>query len=298
MQTELKSADARSAAAARQTAVLFAGIAGGEESRFAAKELRLLTDTLGQAVDLSGGRVVSRRAGEVMALFPTPDAAATAAMRMHAYAETLGGKQGKVAVRIGFHCGPVVQRGDDILGDTVNLALALAEHAKAGQIVTSERTAASLSPAVQERVRLLGQLQASGSDEPVVLGELVWRKGPYDAGPAIITAKAASRAQIRISYRGTIIVRRREGDRITMGREGGCDLVVSEPTASRRHCTVVRRNAKFILTDHSANGTYVTLEKEGETVTRTSTITLSGRGTIALGQPRAATREPVTFACE
>ena len=295
MQTELKPPEA--AAAARHTAVLFAGVEG-KAGALAAGELRRLEDTLGQAVDLSGGRIVNRRDGELMALFATPDAAAAAAMRMHAYAEALAKDKGGLSIRIGFHSGPVSQRGDDIYGDTVNLALQLVDRAKTGQIVTSESTAASLSPAVQERVRLMGQMRAQGLPEPVPLGELVWRKGPYDEVPTIIAAPAAARATLGLQYRKTLIVRRREGDVVTLGREEGCDIVLAGAAASRRHCTIERRNARFFLTDHSTNGTFIAPEKQDELAVRTATVPLAGRGAIGIGLPCAAASDIVTYACE
>ena len=195
MQTQLKPAEAP-VVAPRQTAVLFAGLAGPADVPFGINEKRLLIDTLGQAVDLSGGRIVVRREGELMALFATADAAATAAMRMHAYAETLR-QPGGFGVRIGFHSGPVKQRGEDVFGDTVNLALQLVDRAKTGQIITSESTAASLSPAVQERLRPLGHIEPKGEAKRVLLGELVWRKGPDDAAPAIISAPPVPRGALR-----------------------------------------------------------------------------------------------------
>ncbi len=297
MHTQLKPPETPGAAP-RQTAVLFASVAGPADSGPPDKEMRLLVDTLGQAVDLSGGRIVNRRDGEVMALFATPDAAATAAMRMHAYAEALAQKkQVGIGVRIGFHSGPVKQRGENIFGDTVNLALQLVEQAQSGQIVTSESTAAGLSPAVQERVRPLGHLQPKGSPERVLLGELVWRKGPYDARAAIIAAPAAERAVLWLRYRGTEIVRRREGDATTFGREEDCDVVIAGQAASRRHCTIERRNAKFTLTDHSTNGTFVAPENQPEAAVRSAAVVLCGRGAIGIGQSCVVATDIVTYAC-
>ena len=283
--------------AGRHTAVLFAGLAGPADVEFADKERRLLIDTLGQAVDLSGGRIVIRREGELMALFATSDAAATAAMRMHAYAETLQ-KQGGFGVRIGFHSGPVKQRGDDIFGDTVNLALQLVDRAKTGQIVTSQSTAASLSPAVQERLRPLGHIEPKGESKRVMVGELAWRKSPDDAAPAIISAPPVQRGALRLQYRKEVIVRRREGDVITLGREGDCDLVMAGQAASRRHCTIERRNARFFLTDHSTNGTFIAPERQPETPVRTATVPLAGRGTIGIGQSCLVATDTVTFAAD
>lgn len=284
--------------AARNTAVLFLDLAVPEGAKLPEKEMRRLVETLGQAVDLSGGRVVSRREGDLMALFSSADAAASAAMRIHAYAETLAQKQAGLGVRVGFHSGPVKQRGGDIFGDTVNLALQIVDHAKHGQIVTSESTAASLSPAVQQRVRPLGHLQPKGAADRVLLGELVWRKGPHDPKAVIVSTPVAARAALRLTYGKAVIVRRREGDVITVGREG-CDLAVTSAAASRRHCSIERRNATFILTDHSTNGTFVAPEKQPEAAVRSASVALSGRGSIGLGQSCATDgAEIVSYACE
>ena len=283
--------------AGRQTAVLFAGLDGRADVEFADREKRLLIDTLGQAVDRSGGRIVIRREGELMALFASADAAATAAMRMHAYAETLQ-KQGGFGVRIGFHSGPVKQRGDDIFGDTVNLALQLAEQAKSGQIITSESTAASLSPAVKERLRPLGHIEPKGKAQRVLLGELVWRKAPDDPAPSIISAPPVPRGALRLQYRQTVIVRRREGDVITVGREDGCDIIIAGQAASRRHCTIERRSARFFLTDHSTNGPFIAPEKQPEAAVRTATVLLGGRGAIGIGQSCVVASDIVAYACE
>lgn len=283
--------------AGRHTAVLFAGLAGPAGVAFADREKRLLIDTLGQAVDLSGGRIVIRREGELMALFATADAAATAAMRMHAYAETLQ-KQGGFGVRIGFHSGPVKQRGDDIFGDTVNLALQLVDQAKTGQIVTSQSTAATLSPAVQDRLKPLGHIEPKGEAGKVLVGELAWRKAPDDPRPEIIAAPPVQRGALRLQYRKEVVVRRREGDVVTIGREGDCDLVIAGQAVSRRHCTIERRNARFFLTDHSTNGTFVAAESAPETPVRTATVPLAGRGRIGIGQSCVVASDIVTFAAE
>ncbi|HZM35356.1 MAG TPA: FHA domain-containing protein [Burkholderiales bacterium] len=277
--------------------MLFAGLEG-KPGALAAGELRGLEDTLGQAIDLSGGRIVNRREGVLMALFATADAAAAAAMRLHAYAQTMARDQGGLAIRIGFHSGPVVQRGEDICGDTVDLALQLVDKAKNGQIVTSQSTATSLSPAVQERVRLIGHLQARGVAEPVPLGELVWRPGPHHEVPPIIPAPAARRATLGLQYRKTLIVRRREGDVITLGREDANDIVLTGAAASRRHCTIERRNARFLLTDHSTNGTFIAPEKQEESAVRSATVPLAGRGAIGIGLPCAIASDVVTYASE
>jgi adenylate cyclase len=48
-------------------------------------------------------------------------------------------------VRIGFQAGPIIERDDDVFGDTVNLASRLVKQAVKAQILTSEETAAQLT---------------------------------------------------------------------------------------------------------------------------------------------------------
>jgi adenylate cyclase len=55
---------------------------------------------------------------------------------------------------------------------------------------------------------------------------------------------------------------------------------------------------KFILSDHSANGTYVTVEGDREIVLRREEFTLRGHGWIAFGQPRATSTDVIEFFCE
>ncbi len=61
---------------------------------------------------------------------------------------------------------------------------------------------------------------------------------------------------------------------------------------------IERRLDKFILTDHSANGTFVTIEGDKEIVLRREEFTLRGHGWIAFGQSRAAASDVVEFFCE
>lgn len=291
--------------ASRPTTVLFAGVTADEELRktanapAAAKAVARCVEVLGQAAELSGGRIVKKRDNEVMALFRTPDAAAAAAARMHIYAETLPRAPEQLGVRIGFHTGPVAQRNDDIFGDTVNLALQLVDEAKNGQILTSEHTVSSLSPVIRDSVRPLHRIQVKGKDSQLLLGELVWRKSANVSVPPLsIASPTTTRAVLHLTYRGNGVLRRREGDSVAMGRDPNCELYIADPTASRQHCTIERREEKFILRDHSTNGTFVTVDGQSEVRLRAKEFTLLRRGWIAFGQSRALTTEVVQYICE
>ena len=48
------------------------------------------------------------------------------------------------------------------------------------------------------------------------------------------------------------------GQTISLGRLKGCDVVVDDEAASRRHCTITAREDACVVTDlQSANGTFV-----------------------------------------
>src|SRR5256714_15263333 len=138
----------------QQTTVLFADVSGSTKLYEAAGDAAALTaigrciDHMRKAAESTGGRVVKTIGDEIMALFPSPDAAAGAASEMHATIEQLPEVGGaRLGVRVGFHSGPVIQREDDVFGDTVNMAARLVEQAGEGQSPTSPRTARALGPA-------------------------------------------------------------------------------------------------------------------------------------------------------
>jgi predicted component of type VI protein secretion system len=112
-----------------------------------------------------------------------------------------------------------------------------------------------------------------------------------------VKPKATGRT-LRLKYHSREVVRRRDGDAVVIGRDSHCGLVIDDDMASRQHCTVERRGDKFILKDHSTNGTYVTLEGDTELFLQREEITLRKHGWIAFGQPRAGTTEVVEFFCD
>ena len=68
--------------------------------------------------------------------------------------------------------------------------------------------------------------------------------------------------------------------------------------ASRLHCTIERRQSKFVLADHSTNGTYLTPEGDAEILLQREEFTLGKHGWIACGQQRASTTEVIEYFCD
>lgn len=272
----------------RHTTVLFAELRGARPPRY--------VEVLGHATELSGGRVLHKRDNGVLALFATPNAAAAAAARMHTYAQSLPPASEPTGLRIGFHAGPVGQRDQDIFGDTVNLALRVADEAKDGQVLVTHDTASSLSPALQNLVRASGHISAGGKSDNILLGELAWRDAIRQIS-AMRDGNLDARAVLEIVYGTQKVVRRRQGDAVLIGRGEECDLVVDGARASRRHCTVVRRGASLILRDTSSNGTFVSASGASEVHVRSGEIALAPAGSLSLGQPAASSAGLVRYLC-
>src|SRR5688572_10465712 len=56
-----------------------------------------------------------------------------------------------------------------------------------------------------------------------------------------------------------------DGDRVLVGRDPACDVVIDDKSVSRRHASLERRGVTFVVTDQgSANGSFVNGAQVGE----------------------------------
>ena len=140
-----------------------------------------------------------------------------------------------------------------------------------------------------------------GKAEDIGLCELIWR---YDGATTVILGRRRRRGikpkmvMVRLKYRGKELVRRRDNDSVTLGRDETSGLVITEDKCSRHHCTIERRGDKFVLKDHSTNGTYVTIGDEDEVLLQRDEIALRKKGWISFGQTRIGSHESVEFLCD
>jgi adenylate cyclase len=249
-----------------------------------------------RATEACGGRVVKTIGDEVLAIFTGPDAAANAAVEMQAKIDAFPHvADTKLGVRIGFHHGPVLQRENDVFGDTVNIAARLVAQAKKGEIILSTDTAALLGPVFRSMVRELHAVTVKGKAEDVGLAELVWKSDADVTVFAHPSRARAPRAKLRLIYQGSEVLRRRDTDSISIGRDTSNGLIINDEMASRQHCTIERRRDVFVLRDHSTNGTYITVEGDAEIAVHRSEVSLRKHGWIVFGQPRGPGIDAVEF---
>lgn len=258
---------------------------------------------LGLLRDVSGafgGRVVKTIGDGLMCVFPDADSAASAAAEMQrSIAQRPPLERGKkLAIRVGFHLGPVIQDGDDVFGDCVNVAARMAALALAGQAITTAGTVAALSVHLRETTRPIDALPVKGKSESVEVHELLWQSSSERTViPGRTPAAAAPRGgalALRLTHRGKQVS---VTSAATFGRDADNTFVITDPMASRRHARIERRADHFVLVDQSSNGTYVTMGGP-EVRLRREEVILHSSGRIAFGHGTGdANAETVEFDC-
>lgn len=257
---------------------------------------------LGRTATARHGRVIKTIGDAILTLFVSVDDAAQAAIAMQGGVEGIAPVAGNnLRIRVGFNYGPVLERDGDAFGDAVNVASRLTAQAQPGQIITCVDTMVLLSPAMRAACRELYAIQIKGKAREVALAQLLWRPaermdttliGALDRQPA------PPPVSLRLKHGATEIVLGAARSTLSLGRDKSAELVINDVNASRIHCRVERRRNKYVVVDHSSNGTYITFQDNQEVLLKREELALHGHGWITLGRPRAETQEVVEFFCD
>jgi hypothetical protein len=286
--------------------VLFVDISGSSRlyqelgDAVALQRVRGCLDMLHRVVEANGGRVVKNIGDGLMCEFPDADRALQSAEAMQiAVEDEEGESETKLGIHVGCHLGPVIESTGDLFGDTVNIAARVLDVARTGQIITTRETVERLSESLRTNVRLLDRVSVKGRRDAIAAFEYLWQSYGELTAKAIPVAKVA-RARLKIAFDGREVWLDQSGSgAINLGRDAACDVTVSDRQASRQHATIEVRGDKFVLVDHSSNGTYVSWEGAAETCLRREEMILPARGRIALGvSTRAALATRVEFSRE
>ena len=295
------------AATTRTCCVLFADVAGSTrlyEQLGDAEALRAIERCLNRverAIVACGGKVVKTIGDELMATFATAETACHAAEVMQARIDGLPAVGGdKLAIRVGFHYGSVLMDGDDVFGNTVNIASRITEISKARQVITSAETARLFSEHIRNSaIKPLEPIAVKGLRTPLDVVEVLWRSGaaarvaqaPATATPrpakadAAVTPKNVRNTPVRVilRYGKQEILLRGDSAVVTMGRDQTNDIVIHDPRASRQHGNIELRDGQCVLIDKSSNGTFVSSKAVGNIALHKEEATLQGNGRICFG---------------
>ncbi|MCP5267546.1 MAG: adenylate/guanylate cyclase domain-containing protein [Zoogloeaceae bacterium] len=240
-----------------------------------------------RSVEAFRGRVVKTIGDEVMAIFDSAEDAFQAASDMQVRITDLPPVSGvKLAIRLGFHHGMVIEENNDFFGDTVNTAARLAGLAKAGQALTSGDAIAQLPELLKQSTRDLDSISVKGKLEGLHVFEVLWQEGEELTmkAPSLkdgLKVSAPGSPRLCIRYAGEVMVLDDKRTALMLGRDASCDLVIQDRRASRNHGKIERRGDKYVLTDISTNGTYVVFKGEPEFFLRREDLVLRGSGRIS-----------------
>ena len=248
---------------------------------------------LAKKVKESGGTVVKTLGDGMVCQFEAPDAAFRAACDMQAAAvgmPTPGGES-RLQLKIAWNYGPVVLKGTDVFGDTVNVCARLAALANPDQILTTLPTVEALSPGLRLRCRELPPAKLRGRVGQVKVSEAMWRTDvdvtEVDLGEEL-QARPGGQWVLKLTYAGENVIVPPSG-MVKLGRDKTNEVVVGSSLASRVHARVFGREGNFVIADQSSNGTFLLVDGSSrELRLRREEAVMGERGWIGLGKSAAA----------
>lgn len=284
------------------TTVVFADVAGSSKlyKQVGDDEAnRRITDVVNRlisTVNAHHGIVIKTIGDEVMCHFPEANNACEAAIAFqHIGEETL-------PIRVGMASGNVIEKDADIFGQAVNDAAAVAKIARGRQIIAPEEFKALLNADNIGKLSVFDEVKLKGGEASTTLYRIEWESLDSTQGSdhTVIMANISNvQSQLVLSFQ------RFNGDNDTLtltaknvplhiGRdEDSCQLALPTPLASRDHCHIDYQYGKFVLVDHSTNGTYVNNAEGQQVYLRREELPLLGAGEIGLGEQVSADNQYV-----
>lgn len=235
------------------------------------------------------GVLIKTIGDEIMCTFPTATDALEAASAMQAaIAQARPGAENPLYIRIGFHYGEVIREGDDVFGDAVNVAARVASITRARQILTTQAVVDELSPRAQNNVRKITRAEFRGKESALDVFQVNWEHDDTLStriGLPQFRKPSETKHELMLRYHQQVAAISEQRKSVVLGREDSCDLTIRSSFASRQHARVEFSFGKFVITDHSANGTYIRFSDNQVIHLTHQDLILHGTGTISLGQP-------------
>lgn len=297
---------------ARNVGILFADIAGSMRlyeafgNRGALAAIEMCLGVISNVVSLNKGFVVKTIGDEIMACFPEPLNTWSAAFEAQQKVEALPplpATQGpiKLGLRVGFDFGQAIENNGDFFGGTVNMAARMVQLAKRGQIITTGEGEGLLAPGHRFLTRALDWLPVKGKPDGVQVVEVLWKEAGGERSTVIglqgFPSKRESTNELKLRLGVTEWLFDGNCASVSIGREQANDVVIPVSSASRNHATIERRRDRWVLVDHSSNGTFVSSSTDGDIHLRHEELILGREGKIGFGHPVASSpTECVSFA--
>ena len=274
-------------------AILFADVAGSTSlydslgNVEADRQIRHCIGTLTALTDKHQGKLIKTIGDEIMASFEDANDAIDAAVEMQNAIS--GNDASPLSIRVGVDYGPAIMREDDLFGDAVNVAARMAEIAKALQIITTENCVAQLCDELRNAARHYDQTRVKGKEAELNIYQVNWEDESKLTmlGPTLDMSRFnSSSLAIVLTYDGQekLLTDNEMTSAISIGRDASCDVALKADYASRFHLDLKLNRGKFVVADHSSNGTYVRIKGQDDIFIRREELPLMGEGYISLGE--------------
>ena len=278
-----------------QQAVMFADVSGSSAlyKRLGNQEAKALVDNavsfMASSTIVREGTVVKTIGDEVMARFDSASAACEAAIAIQQRSSREFSDIG-LGIRIGIAFGDVVVTPADVFGDTVNDAAFVAHIARANQIVLTQGVVDQLNRTLLQQCQLFDRVNIKGESHKTIIYRLAWEvSGQQNSATQVMNVQDVTRFvanfQLTLTLGDRTIPLLPDQTPYAIGRDSSkVDLLFDNVLCSREHCHIEFRRGKYVLIDHSTNGTYVCEENKPQIYLRREETTLQGRGFIGIGQ--------------
>lgn len=283
--------------------VLFADIADSSRILVAAGDerarglFRSCLDAMIRAAESERGQVVDEKGDEVMALFEGPTRASAAAAAMQRAIGSISRENSdlpRIALRIGFEHGSVLQSKEGVFGTTIYVSARLVSLAKAAQVLTTKETLEQIDPASRFDTRFFARQVLRGQPQEREIIELVWDPGNSTAWMPRTPAETVARVVcLELEYDGTLYRLDADTPRLELGRNPSSDVPVRHEAVSRLHARITWNSGSVQVEDVSTNGTLVEPESESSVPLHHEHLRLFGAGRIRLGTLEVVEDAPV-----
>jgi adenylate cyclase len=293
-----------------EVGVMFADVTGSTklyESRGDEDANRIIgkvLDVMAKVTEGYQGYVIKTIGDEIMCRFTTANDTVRAAIECQERV-TAGvlGEDIDISIQVGLHFGPAILMEDgDVFGDAVNVSARMAGIAMGAQIITTEETILKLDADLQDMCRQFDKTNVKGKEEEIIIHQVDWEASD-DVTRIEISSDTMQEKVIYLSLEFQGIQTRLASDDhrvFVMGRGVQSDLLCNTKLASRTHATLEYRRGKFILSDQSSNGTFVTTDDGENIFLRREERMLWGAGRIGLGEEVSSedSNNVIRYVCE
>lgn len=278
-----------------QQAIMFADVSGSSAlyKRLGNEKAKAIVDDavshMAATTIVHEGMVVKTIGDEVMARFDSADTACRVAIAIQQRSSREFADIG-LGIRIGIAFGNTVITPTDAFGDTVNDAAFVAHIARANQIVLTQGVVDALGGDLLQQCQLFDRVNIKGETHKTIIYRLAWEvAGQQDNATRVMPVQDVTRFvanfQLTLTQGGKVIELLPAQTPYAIGRDASkVQLCLDSSVCSREHCHIEFRRGKYVLVDHSTNGTYVHEENKTPIYLRREETPLQGSGVISIGQ--------------